>query len=76
MVEEATLGASIDAPCHSYLDKVVSMVEQPTNPLPTTLSPCLNNLPPPVEDIQTPVMFRTEEEKLVGHKLLWFVTMI
>jgi hypothetical protein len=47
MVEEATLGASIDAPCHSYLDKVVSMVEQPTNPLPTTLSPCLNNLPLP-----------------------------
>jgi hypothetical protein len=51
MVEEATLSASVGAPCHSSLEEVVSMVEQLANPLPTTLSPCLSNLPPPVEDI-------------------------
>jgi hypothetical protein len=69
MVEEETLGASVGAPCRSYLKELVSMVEQPANPLPTTLSSCLSNLPL-IEDVQTPVMFRTEEEQLVGHELI------
>jgi hypothetical protein len=51
MVEEATLGALVGAPCRSSLEEVVSMVEQLANPLPTTLSPCLSNLLPPIEDI-------------------------
>jgi hypothetical protein len=52
------------------MEEVVSMVELSANPLPTTLSPCLSNLLPPVEDVQTPVMFRSEDEQLVGHKLI------
>jgi hypothetical protein len=31
-------------------------------------SPCLDNLLPPVEDIQSPVMVRRKEKHLVGHE--------
>jgi hypothetical protein len=51
IVEEVTLGASIGAPCHSCLDKVVSMVEESANPLPTTLFSCLSNLLSPMENV-------------------------
>jgi hypothetical protein len=70
MVEEAALGASVGTPCRSCNEEVVSMVEQPTNPPPTTLSLCLSNLLLPIEDIQTPVMFRSEDEQLAGHELI------
>jgi hypothetical protein len=46
------------------------MVEQPTNPPSTAMSPCLSNPLPPVDDIQTLGMFRSEEEQLVGHELI------
>jgi hypothetical protein len=46
------------------------MVEQMTNPPSSAMSPCLVNLPLPLENIQTPMLFRSEEEQLVGHDLI------
>jgi hypothetical protein len=69
MVKHAALGASVGTLCHSWMEEVVSMVEQSANPLPTILSSCLSNLLPLIEDVQTPVMFRSEDEQLVRHNL-------
>jgi hypothetical protein len=69
MVEEAIMGAMIDMSIHSCKKKVAGMVVQLANPPSTAMSPCLDNLPHPFIDIQTPVMFRSEEEQLVGHEL-------
>jgi hypothetical protein len=70
MVEEAIMGAMIDMSIHSCKKKVAGMVVQLANPPSTAMSPCLDNLPHPFIDIQTPVMFRSEEEQLVGHELI------
>jgi hypothetical protein len=70
MVEETVLGATISAPGRSCEKEIAGMVEQPTNPPSTAMSPCLSNPLPPVDDIQTPGMFRSEDEQLVGHELI------
>jgi hypothetical protein len=45
------------------------MVEQLDNPPPIDMSLCLSKPLPPI-NIQTPEMFRSEDEQLVGHKLI------
>jgi hypothetical protein len=70
MVEEATMRAIVDVPLHCCHEKVADMVEQMTNPLPIVMSPCLGNLPLPLENIQSPMLFRSEEEQLIGHDLI------
>jgi hypothetical protein len=70
MVEEVALGAIIGAPGHSCDEEIAGIVEQPTNPPPTTMSPYLSNPLPLLDDIQTPGMFRSEDEQLVGHELI------
>jgi hypothetical protein len=45
------------------------MVEQLDSPPPIAMSPFLRKPLPPV-DIQTPKMFRSEDEQLVGHDLI------
>jgi hypothetical protein len=69
VVEEATLGTTIAAPGHSCQEEITVMVEQLDNPPPIVMSPCLSKLLLPV-DIQTPEMFRSEDEQLVGHELI------
>jgi hypothetical protein len=46
------------------------MVVQLANPLSTAMSSCLDNLSHPFADIQTLVMFRSENDQLVGHELI------
>jgi hypothetical protein len=70
MVEETTMRAIVDVSLHSCHEKVASMVEQMTNPPPTVMLPCLGNLPLPFENIQTPILFRSKDEQLVGHELI------
>jgi hypothetical protein len=65
MVEEATMEAIVDVPLNCCHQKVVSMVEQMTNPPPTAMSPYLGNLPLPLENIQTPMLFRSEDVNVV-----------
>jgi hypothetical protein len=67
MVDEAVKGAMVDVPLHSCHENVADTVNQLANPPPIAMSPCLSNFRPPFEDIQTPVMVRSEEEQLVGH---------
>jgi hypothetical protein len=69
MIEEAALGTTIAAPGHSFYEEIAIMVEQHANPPPTAMLPCLSN-PLPHVDIQTPEIFRSEEEQLVGHELI------
>jgi hypothetical protein len=51
MVEEVAMGTIVDVSLHCCHEKVVNMVEQMTNPPPTAMSPCLGNLPLPLENI-------------------------
>jgi hypothetical protein len=69
VVEEATLGTTITAPGHSCQEEIAIMVAQLDNPPPIAMSPCSSKPLPPV-DIQTPEIFRSEEEKLVGQELI------
>jgi hypothetical protein len=70
MVEEVAMGTIVDVSLHCCHEKVVGMVEQMTNPPSTAMSPCLGNLPLPLENIQTPMLFRSEEEQPVEHDLI------
>jgi hypothetical protein len=69
MVAEAALGASAGVSFLSCQEEVVGMVEQLAYPPLAAMSPDLSSLLPSVEDMQTPMVFRSEEEQLVGHKL-------
>jgi hypothetical protein len=69
MVAEAALGASAGVSFLSCQEEVVGMVEQLAYPPLLAISPDLSSLLPSVEDIQTPMVFQSEEEQLVGHKL-------
>jgi hypothetical protein len=69
MVDEAALGTTITSPGRSFQQEIAVMVEQQVNPPPTAMPPCLSN-PLPLVDIQTPEIFRSEEEQLVGHELI------
>jgi hypothetical protein len=68
MIEEAALGTTVTAPGRSCQQEIAVMVEQ-ANPSPIAISPCLNKSLSPV-DIQTPEIFRSEDEQLVGHELI------
>jgi hypothetical protein len=70
MVEDVALGASVGALFHSCQEDAVGMVEQLANTPPSVMSPCLSNLLPSVEDIHTLVLFKSEDEQLVGHELI------
>jgi hypothetical protein len=70
MVDEAVIGAMIDVSFHSCHEKVAGMVGQMAILPPNVVSPCLDNLPHLLEDIHTPMIFRSEEEQLVGHELI------
>jgi hypothetical protein len=69
MVEEVALGITIAALSHSCQEEIAITVEQLDNPPLITMSPCLSKLLPSV-DIQTPQIFRSEDEQLVGHELI------
>jgi hypothetical protein len=61
MVEEAALGATTEASFCRCQEEVPGMVEQLTNSPLTTMLPCLGNLLLPVENIQAPMLLRSEE---------------
>jgi hypothetical protein len=69
MVEEVALGITIAALSRSCQEEIAVTVEQLDNPPLITMSPCLSKLLPSV-DIQTPQIFRSEDEQLVGHELI------
>jgi hypothetical protein len=69
MVDEAALGTTITALGRSFQQEIAVMVEQQANSPPTAMPSCLSN-PLPIVDIQTPEIFRSEEEQLVGHELI------
>jgi hypothetical protein len=62
MIEEAALGATIDVLFGSSQEEVAGMVEQLTNRPPAVMPPCLGTPLPSVEDTQTPVTIRSEDE--------------
>jgi hypothetical protein len=66
MVEDAVLKTTIAAPGRSCQEKITVMVEQVDNPHLIVMSSCLSKPLPPI-DIQTPKIFRSEDEQLVGH---------
>jgi hypothetical protein len=68
MVEKVAIGAMIGMPFFSCHEKVVGMMEQMANSPPAAMSACLGNLPPSLDDIQTPMISISEEEQLVGHE--------
>jgi hypothetical protein len=70
MVEGAAMGVTIDVPFHYCHEKVAGMAEHMANPPLTAMLPCLGNLPLPLENIQMPMLFRSEDEQLVGHNLI------
>jgi hypothetical protein len=70
MVEEAAMGATVDVSLNSLYEKVANMVEQMANPPLTAMSTCLSNLPLPLENIQVPILLRSEEEQLIEHDLI------
>jgi hypothetical protein len=63
------LGTIIAALGCSCKEKITVTVEQLKNPHLIVMSTCLSKLLPPV-DIQTPEMFRSEEEQFVRHELI------
>jgi hypothetical protein len=69
MVEDAALGTTISAPGCSCQEEIVVMVKQLDNSPLIVMSPCLSKPLPPV-NIQTPEMFRSEDEQLVEHELI------
>jgi hypothetical protein len=69
MVEEAALETTIAAPGRSCQEEIAVMVEQLANPPLIAMPPCLSK-PLPHVDIQTPEIFRSEEEQLVRHELI------
>jgi hypothetical protein len=70
VIEEAALGATIDVLFGSSQEEVAGMVEQLTNRPPAVMPPCLGTPLPSVEDTQTPVTIRSEDEQLIGHELI------
>jgi hypothetical protein len=69
MVEEATMRATVDMSVRSSKKKVAGMVVHLANPLPIAMSSCLDN-PHSFTNIQSPVMFISEDEQLIGHELI------
>jgi hypothetical protein len=61
--------ATIAAWGPSCREEIVVMVEQLDNPPPIVMFSCLSK-PLPLVDIQTPQIFKSEEEQLVEHELI------